>query len=106
MKFEDTIRQIERVDQLIRLKATGTPKELAARLELSESACYELLNLMKRLGAPVMYCRSRKCYYYEENVQFNFGFILSDEQNRQIEGGTTNVKVFSLRDFWSERGYF
>jgi len=47
------IALIERIDQLIRLKATGTPRTIARRLDLSESSFYRLIDTIKEMGAPV-----------------------------------------------------
>ena len=35
MNLLTQIRRLERLDQLIRMKATGTPKELAKRMQVS-----------------------------------------------------------------------
>jgi len=47
------IALIERMDQLIRLKATGIPRTIARRLDLSESSFYRLIDTIKEMGAPV-----------------------------------------------------
>lgn len=64
----------ERMDALIRRKSTGTPKEIAAKLNLSERSLFELINQMKELGAPIVYCKSRQSYIYKEEVRFVYGF--------------------------------
>jgi len=74
MKLFETLNRIDRVDQLIRLKATGTPKRLATRLKISESSLYELLKIMKEMGAPIYYCSNRESYCYKEHVTFIYGF--------------------------------
>lgn len=74
MKFIVVLERIERVDQFIRLKATGSPKDLAARLGISESAWYELLSTMIALGAPIYYNKERNSYCYKEEVKFVCGF--------------------------------
>ncbi|MEM6737495.1 MAG: HTH domain-containing protein [Bacteroidota bacterium] len=58
-------RRFERIDQLIRLKATGKPSELAERLEISESTLYEFIGLMKELGAPIQWDKKRNSYIYD-----------------------------------------
>lgn len=64
---------IHRVHELIRRKVTGTPKDLAARLEINERQWYRLLNDMKDMGLPVIYCKDRKSYYYDEDeVRFPY----------------------------------
>jgi predicted DNA-binding transcriptional regulator YafY len=73
--FERTIETLKRMDSLIRTKATGTPNELARKLNVSPSTIYEYLLLMKNiLGAPIHYCKIRKSYYYSKRGKLNFGF--------------------------------
>jgi len=74
MTLLEKIRIIERTDALIRRKGTGSPKELASRLNMSESYIYKMIVLMKKLGAPINYCEKRKSYYYEYDVEFTIGF--------------------------------
>ena len=74
MKLHVYQNRIEQLDQLFRMKATGTPKELALRLELSVSQLYEYLDFMKSGGAPISYNKNRKTFCYTEEGQFYFGF--------------------------------
>lgn len=98
MKFIDTLQQIERIDQLIRLKATGSPKDLSLRLNISESTLYQLLNTMKDMGAPIYFCRNRNSYCYDNEVRFEYGFILPGEKEKKIFGGKEIVFI-STPDF-------
>jgi predicted DNA-binding transcriptional regulator YafY len=74
MKLREYLERIERIDQLIRMKATGTPKELASRLQISESLLYLYIDFMKDLGAPIHYSKERKTYFYVYPVNFSLGF--------------------------------
>lgn len=104
MKALTIIRRIERADQLIRLKATGTPKEFAKRLNISESSLYELLIVMKDLEAPILYCSNRKSYYYDRKVRFQFGFQISSQELASTKGGFGSFSDFfsSLQSYRSE----
>jgi len=84
MTLLEKIRQIERLDSLIRRRATGSPKELATRLGTSERYVYKLIKLMKKLGAPVYFDYNSNSYCYEEEVFFSIGFQL---KKKQIKGG-------------------
>lgn len=66
--------RIKMLDYLIKIKATGSPTQLARRLAISESTLYEYLACMKRHGAPISYCKHRCSYYYEEEGCFNLDF--------------------------------
>lgn len=90
MNFKERINLVERIDQLIRLKATGTPKNLAKRLGLSETSVWRTISEMKEMKAPIVYCMNSQSYIYEEPVRFHFGFYgeeLSEKEQKEIEGG-------------------
>jgi Mn-dependent DtxR family transcriptional regulator len=73
--FEKTVDILQRIDRLTRMKSTGTPAELARKLNVSPSTIYEYLLIMKNiLNAPIGYCRVRKSYYYKRSGKLNFGF--------------------------------
>jgi hypothetical protein len=79
---------LERLDQLIRAKATGSAQELADRLNVSKRTVFYLLAQMRDMGAPIQYCHTRQSYYYAEECRFEFRceFILSKDEQRRIEG--------------------
>ncbi|PKV48447.1 hypothetical protein ATE84_0446 [Aquimarina sp. MAR_2010_214] len=73
------IKIIERMDQLIRLQATGPPEDFASRLCLSKTKFYRMLKLMKKLDAPIIYDIDIKSFVYEEPVGFSFGFYAYED---------------------------
>lgn len=87
MTLLEKLQQIERVDALIRRKSTGKPTSLATRLETSERCVYDLIKLMKQMGAPIYFCQQRSSYCYEEDVVFSIGFIPEKAAERQVIGG-------------------
>lgn len=95
-KLEEQINQIEQLDQLIRMQATGKPKQLANRLQISEASLFRLLEVMKKLNAPLKYDIYMQSYIYEHEVSFEFGFYtkeLSLNKAKEINGGYTNIKM-------------
>lgn len=108
MTFLEKIEQIKRIDQLIRIKATGTPQQLASKLDMSERAVYDRINLMKSMGAPIEYSHVRQCYYYQGTVQCEFGFFLTEgDAYDQIVGGKSIFfkNILGLQKFCSESVY-
>ena len=102
MDFKKRIELVERIDRLIRLNATGTPNQLADRLNLSKRQLYRVIGFMKELEAPIVYRIGRGCYEYEKPVQFRFGFYgreLSVEEQQNFNGGYNNfsriIELFS-----------
>ncbi|GAA4273508.1 hypothetical protein U6A24_18945 [Aquimarina gracilis] len=78
------IELIERIDRLIRMQATGSPEELAHRLEISKTKLYRALNIMRELNAPIVYDVSLQSFIYKEAVGFSFGFYHKNRKPNKI----------------------
>lgn len=91
MNLLKQIRRIERLDQLIRMKATGTPENLAKRLNISRSTLYNIIDFIKNQGVEIRYCSNRQSFYYEKDVHFYFGFSFDKVQLRGVVGGEQNI---------------
>ena len=74
MKLIDKIQKIERMDLMLRRIGTGKPQEFAQRIGIAESTLYKYLKLIKKMGVPINFCRSRISYKYEFPTKLNFGF--------------------------------
>ncbi len=95
-KLEEQINLIEQLDQLIRLKATGSPEQLANRLNISRAGLFRLMDIMKHLNAPIKFDIYLQSYVYEKNVCFKFGFYtteLDTVKAKEINGGFNNIKI-------------
>ena len=93
MNLSKYFERFQRLHTLIRKKATGSPADLAEKLELSERAVFEYIRTMREMGAPIVFCPTRRTYYYEREVKFNMGFReLSDEETTGIDGGSNYMK--------------
>ena len=68
MSLQKQIEVIMRIDELIRAKTTGTPKELAKTLNMSERNLYKIIKTMKNLGAPIKFCKKTFCFQYTKDV--------------------------------------
>jgi len=96
MTFFEKLNLIERIDQLIKLKKTGSSEEFAARLGIARSSLFELLELMKSLGAEIEYCRHRKTYFYTSEKVLSIGFVNKDK----LKGGENFSKYFLQSEFF------
>jgi len=74
------IELIRRVDQLVRLQATGSPVEFADRLDVSKTKLYRTINIMRDLNAPIEYDSSLKSFVYIKAVGFQFGFYQKTQE--------------------------
>jgi len=104
MNLPEEINLVQQLDQLIRLKATGTPKELGKKIGISRRQVYRVIENMKRMGFPIAYCRHRKTFYYEMEVKFVFEVCVMDEKEIRTTFGGKNFKVF-LDSFFSVPDY-
>lgn len=73
MKFLTQMERYERILKLIKRKATGSPQELANRLEISESTLYEHIRVLKDRGAQIEYCPCRQSYLLHNDFTIAFG---------------------------------
>lgn len=79
MTFEERVKVIVHLDDLIRRSYRGNAMDYARRLGLSRGSFFRLLtNLRSDFKAPVLYSRSRQCYEYQENGSLHFGFQLGE----------------------------
>ncbi len=100
------IELIERIDQLIRLQATGPPGALASRLEISRTNVYRLIDTMRDLNAPIEYNHGIQSFVYKKEVKFSFGFVtieLSQSEARSTYGGTY-LKTHNIYNSIPENG--
>ena len=72
MTLFEQIDHLKRLDGLIRRKATGTPEDLARRLNISRATVFRHIEDLRTLGAPVSYDKQRQTYQYEEPFDLQF----------------------------------
>jgi predicted DNA-binding transcriptional regulator YafY len=72
--MEKYITRLLKTDQLIRRKATGSPKELAEKLDISESTVYRIIRILKEnMRLSVEFNKECNSYIYaRENERLNF----------------------------------
>lgn len=90
MTVHKYINRLKMIDQLIRQQRTGNPKMLAGQLHISESHVYNCIEELKDLGLPIMYCRARQTYYYNNPVRLNIDMSivnLTTNEVMEVDGG-------------------
>jgi len=104
--FIKKIITLERIDALIRRKGTGSPKELASRLDISVRYVHKLLDYLRSLGAEISYNHCRNSYEYLNEDQFQFAIGLTKGNQLKMKGGQTFLQFFSsLHNLCSESEY-
>lgn len=69
------VHRLQRMDNLIARRATGSPEAFAQRMGLCRSELMNCLNELRQLGAEIAYCRNRQSYYYPEGKRLFVGFV-------------------------------
>lgn len=97
-----SIKHLERLQQLhqrIEQANTGTPKELARFMNISERLLYNLIEELKDFSAPICYNRRTKTYYYDDDYELQISIsvtALSNNEVLQLFGGTYFFKRNTL----------
>jgi transcriptional antiterminator len=67
------IRIFIRLHELIKTKQTGTPMQLAQKLEISERSIHYYISFMRNeMKAPIVYDRKTETYCYETECNISF----------------------------------
>ena len=95
MSARKYFERLERMDQLIRRKATGSPNQFAEKMGINRSTLMRNLAEIKRLGAEIQYDPIRQTYFYEESGRLEIGFKkISNDQMKNRSGGQTFYHFF------------
>jgi predicted transcriptional regulator len=68
--MEKYVTRLAAVDTLIKRKATGTPKDLAMKLDVSESTIFRILKLMKEtMNLSIEWSAEHTSYVYRPDSE-------------------------------------
>ncbi len=84
MKSIKNLERLQQIHLLIKSETTGSPRELANRMHISERLVYHLIEQLKDFSADIAYDRSRKTYYYCDDFQLHVIISVSVMSNNEI----------------------
>jgi predicted transcriptional regulator len=87
MKTILVLERLEKIHNLIKVGKTGTPKEFAKKIKISQSQLYYVLDDLKIKGFPIKYSRKLKSYVYKPDCQLEIDYSI-----RLIVNGKT-IKI-------------
>lgn len=90
-----TLERLQYIHTLIEKECTGSPCELASRLNISERSIYNHIDYLRDFNAIIAYDRGRKTYYYKNkfSLELNISFLISSNNEvTQILGGSYFLK--------------
>jgi biotin operon repressor len=73
--MKSLLKKLNKLDFLIYGQSTGSPASLGDKIGMSERSVYDYLKLMKEMGAPISYSRSKSSYFYQADGRFTIRFI-------------------------------
>lgn len=86
MKLLEQIERINRLHELIKYRRTGTPQQLARRLNLSTSMIYKLIDELKLREAPIRYSRQQGTYYYSRSFLMKISIDFKTTTEEELPG--------------------
>ncbi|MGZ0015438.1 HTH domain-containing protein [Yeosuana sp. AK3] len=99
MKNLKTLERLKQLHQRIAQENTGTPKELAAFMNISERSLYKHIEQLKDLTAPICFNRARNTYFYNGDFELQINIsvtALSNNEVIQVFGGSYFLKKNTL----------
>lgn len=102
-----TLKQLERlrkIHQYIKVSNTGTPKDFAYKLDISESQLYNVLEDLKIKGFPIEYSRSLKSYLYKNSCELEIIYsvqLLTSHEKIKIAGGSLKNYFTPMQLEWT-----
>ena len=90
MNMIHQFERVKKINRMIKSAHTGSPKEFALELGISESHFYRYIEELQEMGIPIHYSRARKTYYYENNTELSLSYslkLISDQGAKEIIGG-------------------
>ena len=94
MNFIDNKEKLERLDQLIRLKATGSPDELARKFNSSKRTICRVIKDLKEIGCPIYFSKEHNSYCYKYSGKLLIKFeTLDNSELHKVKGGFFLKKI-------------
>ena len=96
MKMIYQLERIKKINRIIKSANTGSPKEFADELGISESHFYRYIEELQEMGIPILYSRARKTYYYENNSELSLTYslkIISEQGAKEIIAGSEIIPL-------------
>ncbi|NJK97739.1 MAG: hypothetical protein HC905_25045 [Bacteroidales bacterium] len=66
------INRLSQLDRLIKFQCTGTSKDLASKLGISERQLFYYLSDLRELGADIRFNLFKKTYEYVKDYELHF----------------------------------
>jgi biotin operon repressor len=90
MKVFEYLDRISMMHKLVSRQRTGTPEECARQLGVSRTSLYELIDELRSRGAPIVYSKSARTFFYRHPYDIEITCSLrplTPLEEKEIYGG-------------------
>ncbi|MDR0437034.1 MAG: HTH domain-containing protein [Bacteroidales bacterium] len=84
------------MERLIRKKSTGTSKQLAKRLSVSQATVFRMIKEFNIRGAEVDFCNFCNSYFYSGDKVINIHLNISNMTEEEMRNTNGGEKIFSF----------
>ena len=109
MKTIKKIEQLKKVHKLIKRESTGSPKELASRVNVSERQIFIILEQLREMEAPIRFNRRTNTYFYDDDFELLINISVQVMQREKLlsiyAGKNLCDTVQRLQGSCSDRSY-
>ena len=69
MKYHEFHEKLNQIQKLVSISNTGSPKDLAKTLNVSERTARRLVQKLKQQKMPIEYCRKSNSYIFKNTTK-------------------------------------
>lgn len=105
MKVFEYLDRINRMHRIVIRQRTGTPSEFAFQLGVSRTTLYEMIDELRSRGAPILYSKSQKTFYYSEPFEVTITCSmrpLTHMEEKHLSGGEIFYRILFSRTLFNE----
>jgi predicted DNA-binding transcriptional regulator YafY len=95
MKVFEYLDRISTMHKLVSRQMTGTPEEFAHRLGVSRTSLYELIDELRSRGAPILYSKSAKTFFYSQPYDIAITCTLKPLTFTEAKEHAGGINIFS-----------
>jgi biotin operon repressor len=94
MKVFEYLDRISMMHKLVSRQRTGTPEEFARQLGVSRTSLYELIDELRSRGAPIVYSKSAKTFFYRQPYDIAVTCLLRPLTYHEEKENAGGINIF------------
>ena len=95
MKVFEYLDRISLMHKLVSRQVTGTPEEFAGKLGVSRTSLYDLIDELRSRGAPIVYSKSAKTFFYRQPYDITVSCSLRPLTYAEEKENSGGINIYS-----------